>query len=438
MGTATLDPPEAARTDPTPSMDQGEARRRTVTPLSPGHQVIILGAGYGGLTCALRLGRRLQDRVDAGEARIVLIDRNPYHLLETRLHEAAARGAEVTIPIARLLQRRPVRFLQLEVTGVDHRSRVVETAQGAVPYDTLIIALGSKSVDFGIPGMEKHAFNLKTLQDAQSLKSRIDSRFAQATREPDAARRRRLRRVVIGGAGITGVELATELADRIRHLTDAELGASEGGEIVLVEAAPRVLPNHEEAIARRTQRILDCTGIHVITDTRLMEVRTGSVVLSNGKVLDAGTVVWTGGVRASEILERSDLPTTTQGRVMVDATLRVQGPRDVYAIGDAALARDPESSDPVPMAAQFALQQGRLVADNLTAQLAGEAPRPYQPRFLGEVISLGRHLATGWLALGWLGRLRMTGFLASLVKRAISERHLASLWRESRRFTRPE
>lgn len=163
-------------------------RSGTAIPPFAGHQIVILGAGSGGLTCTLRLGRKLQDRVDEGEARIVLVDCSPYHVLEMRLHEAAARGAEVTIPVARFLQRRPVRFLQHEVTGVEHRSRVVETAQGGVPYD------------------------------AQSLKPHVDSRFARARREPDAARGRQLRRVVIGGAGITGVELATELADRIRHL----------------------------------------------------------------------------------------------------------------------------------------------------------------------------------------------------------------------------
>jgi NADH:ubiquinone reductase (H+-translocating) len=402
------------------------------------HRIVILGAGYGGITCALRLGRRLNAQIRAGGVEVLLIDRNPYHLLETRLHEAAARGAEVTIPIARLLQKRPVRFRQLEVSRIHHESRVVESEAGPVGYDTLVIALGSKSMDFGIPGMAEHAFKLKTLEDAQSLKAHIDARMAEALQEPDPVRRQELRRIVIGGAGITGVELATELAERMHHLVDAPVGTPNGGEVLLVEAGPRILPSHEEAIARRTQRVLDRERIQVSVGTRIVEVKPDAVLLSSDQLLRAGTIVWTGGVRASEVLEASDLPTTQQGRVVVGPTLAIQGIQHAYAIGDAAMARDPDTRDAVPMAAQFALQQGRLVADNLVAELTGKPPRPYQPKVLGEVISLGRHLATGWFALGWLGRLRMTGFLASLLKRAISERHLVSLWRESSRMARPE
>ncbi len=401
------------------------------------HRIVVLGAGYGGLTCALRLGRRLGSAVRAGELEIVLVDRNPYHLLETRLHEAAVRGVEVTIPIAKLLQRRPVRFIRADVTGLDIERRSVRTESGPIPYDALVIALGSKSASYGIPGLREHAFELKTLDDARGLKAHLEARFAEATGEPDPERRRRLRRVVIGGAGLTGVELATELTERIRDLTGVPLGAPDGGEVVLLEAANRILLAHDHATARSAHRVLRRAGIRIVTDVRLLEVRKNAVALSSDEVLPVGTVVWTGGVRVPEIFQEAGFRTGEKGRVVVGETLQVEGAPNVYAIGDAALARDPNSGEPIPMAAQFALQQGRVVADNLVARRAGDRPIPYRPRILGEVISLGKHLATGWLALGWIGRLRLTGFLASLLKRAIAERHLALLWRESRRWARP-
>lgn len=402
------------------------------------HRIVVLGAGYGGLTCALRLARKLNAEAEAGEVEVVLLDRNSYHLLETRLHEAAARGVEVTIPIAKLLRHRRVRYLQLEVTGIDHASRVVHGATGSVSYDTLVVALGSKSVDFGIPGLRNHAFELKTLDDARGLKAHIEARLAEAAGEPDPERRRWLRRVLVGGAGLTGVEVATELGERIRHLTRSDLGTPEGGEVVLIEASQRILPAHRQSTADKTARILRRAGIRIRSGARLAEVGPDHVRLTTGEVLQAGTVVWTGGVRASEILEQSGMATAGQGRVLVDSTLHVHGTTDVYAIGDAALTTDPKTGEAVAMAAQFALQQGRLVADNLVARLNGEPERDYRPHVLGEVISLGRHLAIGWLALGWVGRIRMTGFLASLLKRGIGERHLASLWVESQRWARPE
>lgn len=401
-------------------------------------RTVVLGAGYGGLTCALRLGRRLQAEIEAGRVEIVLVDRNPYHLLETRLHEAAARGVEVTIPLAKLLAHRTVRFLRAEITGLDVADRVVWTPKGRIAWDTLVVALGSKSVDFGIPGIAEHAFELKTLEDARSLKAHVEARFAEAAGEPDPARRLWLNRIVVGGGGLTGVEVATELGERAHQLTGAAAGAAEGGEVLLVEAAPRILPAHEEATALKTADILHRAGIRVLLGTRINEVGPDHVRLSTGELLRAGTVVWTGGVRASDIVEAAGMKVAAQGRALVAPTLRVQGLDDIYAIGDAALSLDPETGEPVPMAAQFALQQGRLVADNIVAGLRGREERPYEPRVLGEVISLGRHLATGWFALGWTGRLRMTGFLASLLRRAIAERHLASLWRESRRWARPE
>ncbi|GMV04659.1 MAG: NADH dehydrogenase [Gemmatimonadota bacterium] len=439
--TATTRPPSAPTEicQQTAEEDRGRHHcgRAWRLPPTAATRILVLGAGYGGLTCALRLGRRLRGRIDAAEIEVVLVDRNPYHLLETRLHEAAARGVEVTIPVSKLISKRPVRFVQANVSGIDIRRHAVLTAGGAIDWDILVVALGSRSIDFGIPGIRQHAFELKTLDDARSLRGHLRARFSEADRETDPARRRWLRRIIVGGGGLTGVEAATELGERVRRLTRAKLGSRDGGEILMVEAAERLLPAHDPSIADKIADLVHRSGIRVLTGTRIDAVGAEHIRLSTGEVLRAGTVVWTGGVRASEILENSGLETSQQGRVTVDATLRLRHAADVFVIGDAALFVDPDTGDPVPMAAQFALQQGRLAADNIVARVNGTDERVYRPRVLGEVISLGRHLAVGWLALGWGGRLRMTGFLASLLKRAIGERHLASLWRESRRWTRP-
>lgn len=412
-----------------PSLSHAPGNRAT--------KVVVLGAGYGGLTCALRLGRRLKDEARSGKVDLHLVDRHPYHLLETRLHEAAARGTEVTIPLSQILAGRPVRFTQASITGLDMAARCVLTDAGEVPFDILVIALGANSFDFGIPGVQEHAFELKTLDDALELRAHMEERFSAAESESDIGTQNWLRRVVIGGAGLTGVELATELAERVEDLTDRDLGVSGGGEIVLVEAADRILPGSDPSLGKRSEEALRKAGIRLLTGTRLERIRSDAVELSTGEVLKAGTIAWTAGVRASKLLETPGLTTASQGRVVVDRTLKAESVEGVYVIGDAAYAVDPDTGDPVPMAAQFALQQGRRAADNIVARLRGKPEEPYEPKVLGEVISLGRHLATGWFALGWIGRLRMTGFLASLLKRAIQERHLVLLWRESRQWARP-
>lgn len=393
-------------------------------------RIVVLGAGYGGITCVLRLARWVRRRRGEGAVELILVDRNPYHLLETRLHEAAARGVEVTIPIAGLIRDRGIRFVAGEVEELDLAAKRVRVVGGELEYDVLVVALGSKTAYYGIPGLEEHAFALKTLEDAQSLKANVERRLAEALGEADLARRRWLRRVVIGGGGLTGVELAMELAERIEELTGRRLGEEEGGEVVVLEAGERLLPGSDRKIGERVAKLLRERRVQVVTGVRVVGVGPDEVRLSTGEVLRAGTIVWTGGVQVADLLRRSGAETGRQGRVLVEETLEVKGFPGVYAIGDAALAVNPRTGEPVPMAAQFALQQGRLAAENIIARLEGRPARAYHPRVLGEVVSLGRHLAVGWLALGWFGRLRFAGFLMSLLKRAIAEKHLLLLWKE--------
>lgn len=423
------------RVEARPAVEGREPELRKATPAVEGAppfvcRIVVLGAGYGGITCALRLARWVRRRRGEGAVELILVDRNPYHLLETRLHEAAARGVEVTIPIAGLIRDRGIRFVAGEVEELDLAAKRVRVVGGELEYDVLVVALGSKTAYYGIPGLEEHAFALKTLEDAQSLKANVERRLAEALGEADVARRRWLRRVVIGGGGLTGVELAMELAERIEELTGRRLGEEEGGEVVVLEAGERLLPGSDRKIGERAAKLLRERRVQVVTGVRVEGVGPDEVRLSTGEVLRAGTIVWTGGVQVADLLRRSGAETGRQGRVLVEETLEVKGFPGVYAIGDAALAVNPRTGEPVPMAAQFALQQGRLAAENIIARLEGRPARAYQPRVLGEVVSLGRHLAVGWLALGWFGRLRFAGFLMSLLKRAIAEKHLLLLWKE--------
>jgi NADH dehydrogenase len=409
--------------------------------------IVILGAGYGGMSCVTRLSRlfRRDERV-----RIHLVDRHTYHLLETRLHERAVRKSEITVPLARFLARRPnVTFHLGEVTRIDLPEKQVELDFGITQtsdattrrlrYDYLVIALGSKTNFYQIPGLEEHAFQLKELRDSELLREHTERMFAIAASESNLNRRKEFLRFVIGGGGLTGVELATEMAERFDMLSEQyHIDVSEP-EMVLIELSDRILPSLDGKQIARSVEAMQAMGIQIITNTRVtgMEERDGRLLVLRdpGEPIPTRTMVWTGGIRISDLIRRSGAETGPQGRVVVNEYLRLPRFPEVFAIGDNALAINPITGAAVPTAAQFALQQGYLTADNLRAVIAGRTPKRYRPRVLGEVVSLGKHLAIGWASLPLGTRLNFVGFLGSLLKRAISEKHLLLLWRERQNWS---
>ncbi|MBN1449117.1 MAG: FAD-dependent oxidoreductase, partial [Bacteroidetes bacterium] len=210
-------------------------------------------------------------------------------------------------------------------------------------------------------------------------------------------------------------------------------------EMLLIELSDTILPSLEGRQIVRSVEALQAMGIRILTGTRVigMEERDGSlrVLREPGDPIPTRTMVWTGGIRISDLLGKSGAETGPQGRVVVNRHLQVKDFPEVFAIGDNALAINPVTGEAVPTAAQFALQQGYLTADNLQRLVDGKALKSYTPKVLGEVVSLGKHLAVGWASLPLGAQIRFLGFLGSLIKRAISERHLFLLWKERQNWT---
>jgi NADH:ubiquinone reductase (H+-translocating) len=409
--------------------------------------IVILGAGYGGMSCISRLSRLFRRNANV---RLHLVDRHTYHLLETRLHERAVRKQEVTIPLARFLEKRPnVTFHLGEVTRIDLETRAVELDYGIsdttkaeprrIRYDYLVIALGSKTNFYQIPGLEQHAFQLKELEDSERIREHTERMFAMAATETNMNRRNALLRFVIGGGGLTGVELATEMAERFDSLCEQYHIDPTEPEMVLIELSDRILPSLDGKQILRSIEAMQAMGIRIITNTRVMGMdqqdATLRVLREPGSPIATQTMIWTGGIRISDLIRRSGAETGPQGRVVVDEYLRVKDSPEVFAIGDNALAKNPITNESVPTAAQFALQQGYLTANNIRCAIVNKPLSVYKPRVLGEVVSLGKHLAIGWASLPFIPRLRFVGFLGSLLKRAITEKHLLLLWKERQNWT---
>lgn len=396
-----------------------------------GKNIVILGAGYGGVMAALRLARLFRD---SSSYRILLIDKNPFHTLKTRLHEAAVHNREVTIDIGRIIRHRKIGFHLGTVISIDPSGHTVALDDKTLRFEYLLIALGSQVNFYNIPGLQAFAFPLQSASDAEKIFKHIAGICARASSEPDVSKRRTMLRFVIGGGGLSGVEFVGELVDHVQRMMENYAIAHDDVDIVLVEASDRILPSLDMALRERIEQRLREMKVKVLTKSPVASVNRESVTLVGGEILRTNTVVWTGGIRIADIVTNSGMSTGSMGRIVVDAFLRSVDHPHVFAIGDNALAMNPVTNRPVPAAAQFALQQGRLVAENIHADVTSGKLRAYTPKVLGEVVSLGRHLAAGWVALPPLSKIKFFGFLASLLKSAIAEKHILLLRKESRNW----
>lgn len=374
--------------------------------------IVIAGAGYAGLHIALRLTSKLK----SSQANITLIDKLDYHQFLTELPRVAAgtrHADEVRVPLGNVLDDR-VTFVHSAISGWDFDAQVVKTEARDVPYTHLILALGSRPNDFGIPGLRDNALSLWSVEDAKKILAAVDTCIADAGIEKDAARRAQLLTVAIGGAGATGVELAGELAEVIPELMKRHDMAGEKCRIVLVEATPTVMPGTSKGLQEKADRTLRELGVEIKTESAIGEVNTDGFIFKGGDTIKAGVMVWTGGVKTPDLVSKSGLPTGHGGRVAVDEFLRVQGRPEIFVAGDCALVVPEEGARPLPPTAQIAIEEGETVATNVIGALTGSKMESFEFKSKGYVISVG-----GRSGVADVSGLTLAGRPASVLKNAI-------------------
>jgi NADH dehydrogenase len=359
--------------------------------------VVIAGGGFGGAMAARELERILPKQ----SARLTLVNDVNFLLYTPFLPEAAAGTLEprhVVTPLREILHRT---YLRLgSVTGHDPKARTVEltTRDGEteqIPYDQLLLALGSVSRVLPIPGLAEHATGFKSLADAIWLRNHVIETLEAANATEDPARRDELLTYVFVGGGYAGLEALAELqdfaADAMESYPRARL---HGMRWVLVEAADRVLPEIDSGLAEYALRELRGRGIDIRLQTTLEEVGPEHALLAGGERLPTRTVVWTAGVAPSPSLKRLSLSLDERSRVPVDRHLRVEGSDPVWAIGDCAAVRRPEGGDYGPTA-QNAVRQGPVAARNIAAELGIGEARPFEYQGNAAFVNLGRYKAVG-------------------------------------------
>ncbi len=361
--------------------------------------VVIAGGGFGGYSAARTLERVLPRH----SARITLVNDVNY-LLYTPLLPGAAAGTldprHVVVPLREELRHTDLRIGT--VTGADPRARVLRAAlvDGAaqeIPYDHLVVALGSVSRTLPIPGLREHAIGFKTLSEAIALRNRVVAMLEMAELIEDPAVRASYLTFVFVGAGYAGLEGLAELQDFMSDVIELYPRCRvQGMRWVLVEARDRVMPEIPASLAGFATRELRSRGIEIRTATTLDEVAADHVRLAGGEVLPCRTVAWTAGVKPHPAVAALGLPLDDGGRIRTERTLRVEGHADVWAVGDAAAVPDPARKGRVcPPTAQHALRQGRRAARNVAASIgAPEAQvRPFRYRTLGVFVDMGRYRA---------------------------------------------
>ncbi len=384
--------------------------------------IVILGAGYGGLRAALKLEKLLKKTPNC---KITLIDAKDQHQLRTELHEVAAgrtKPQTITIPMTTLIKNKNITFQHAEATHINFRQQYVTTTKGKTPYDKLIIALGSETEFFNIPGMSRNAFTLSSVEDATRINTHIRTKFAETKNETDKIKRQAALTIVIGGGGFTGVELATELVDYVKKLCKQFQIDPNEAQIIVIEAGPKILPGFDPELIERAQETMTKKNIRLIPNAPCVSFENNRAILRTGEKIQTDTVIWTGGVRACDLVAESGLQYGPRSRVIVNPFLESVDHPGVFVIGDNALILDPVTNKPLAPTAQLALQQADFAAINIYAEIKGTATTRYVPKIAGQFVSLGSRDAVGWI---W--KFKVTGFTAWFLKRITVVRYLYSL-----------
>lgn len=368
--------------------------------------VVIVGAGFGGLQAATSLAKAPVD--------VTILDQNNHHCFQPLLYQVATAElspADVAWPVRGILRRqRNVEVLLAEVDGVDTAARRVHAAGRLFPYDYLILATGVTHAYFGHDEWAASAPGLKRIEDATEFRRRFLLAFERAELADDEAERRRLLTFVIIGGGPTGVEMAGAMADVAQYTLSGDFRRIDprSSRILLIEAGPRLLPTFPKELSAYAQRALEGMGVEVLLGTPVTHVDRDGVALGERRI-EAATLMWAAGVAASPAARWIGAETDRAGRVKVLPDLSVPGHPEIFAIGDVASV-EAAPGRPVPGIAPAAKQMGRHVARVIAARLRGEtAPLPFVYHHQGDLATIGRRAA-----IVVLKRLVLKGFIGWL------------------------
>ena len=346
-------------------------------------RVVILGAGFGGLATARAL---------AGKADVTVVDRHNYQTFLPLLYQVSTAGLaadHVAHPVRGILNKKGVKFRMGSPISVDHKNKSVKLDSSEnLEFDHLVVALGSATNDFGIPGVAEYGLGMKNVHEAIAIRAEIMRRFEDLCRFEDDTR---LSISVIGG-GPTGVEMAGAIAELVRGpLRNDHQHAAAHMDIYLIEAGPRILPMFSEKLSARAKKDLEKLGVKVLLNTAVQEVKPRQILIKDGSVIPSEVTIWAAGVKGEPTGGLLNLPLEGT-RISVAQSLQVNHYPHIWAIGDISSAKGADGGF-LPMVAPVAMQQGRWVAKQIMRAARGEDLQDFKYLDKGSMATIGRHKA---------------------------------------------
>ncbi|WP_435922845.1 NAD(P)/FAD-dependent oxidoreductase [Paenibacillus sp. DYY-L-2] len=380
--------------------------------------IVILGAGYGGVLSALNIRKYMTKE----EARVTVVNQFPTHQIITELHRLAAGSiAEraVALPLEKLFKGKDIDLRITKVEKFSVNDKQVKLSDGTVlSYDALVVGLGSVTAYFGIPGLEQYSMVLKSANDANHIHRHIEDRIAEYAKSKNPADAT----ILIGGGGLTGVELVGEIADKLPELSKKHGVSQSEIQLMLVEAGPKILPVLPDVLIERATASLEKRGVKFLTGLPVTNVEGNTIDLKDGQKIVANTFVWTGGVQGNPLVGESGLE-VNRGRATVNEFLQSTSHNDVFVVGDSAVYFG-EDGRPYPPTAQIAWQMGELTGYNLYAYLTGGHLESFTPVNSGTLASLGRKDAVATIGAS---NTQLKGLPATLMKEASNIRYLSHI-----------
>ena len=346
-------------------------------------KVVILGGGFGGLAAARALYK---------SAEVTVVDRHNFQTFLPLLYQVSTAGLaadHVAYPIRGALRKTDIKFRMGSPISIDHKNQEVKLDSSEVlKFDHLIVALGSVSADFGIPGVNEYALGMKTVHEALTIRAEIMRRFEDLCRFEDETK---LSISVIGG-GPTGVEMAGAIAELIRGpLKSDQANAAAHIQVSLIEAGPRLLPPFAPSLSARTKKDLEKLGVKVLLNTAVKAIEHRKIILKDDSVLNSEITIWAAGVKGSDAMAQLNLP-TNGNRVAVEPTMQVKNYPNIWALGDIAGALGKDGR-PLPMVAPVAIQQGKFIAKQIARLVANKPLTVFKYLDKGSMATIGRNKA---------------------------------------------
>lgn len=380
-------------------------------------RIVIVGGGFGGL--------KLADKLKKSNFQVVLIDKNNYHQFPPLLYQIASSGlasSSISFPFRKIFQKRKNFYFRLaEVKAVLAQQKMIQTSIGDLHYDYLVLASGTVTNFFGNEVIEQSALPMKTIEEALILRNALLVNFEKAAIATDPLEKQALMNIVIVGGGATGVEISGALSEMKRYILPKDYPDLPHDEmnIYLVEGSPRLLSVMSEEASENAEKFLTNMGVKIILNKKVVDYQNGKVILDDGENIPSQTLIWVSGVTASHFDQIDKSILNKGGRITVNAFNQVKGMQNVYAIGDVCFMTEKDYPHGHPQVAQVAIQQGKLLAENLQRLESGKALQAFHYKDLGTLATVGRNKAVADLK-----KVKLHGFIAWVVWMTV---HLRSI-----------